>query len=214
MSAIKTLLLLCALMALSLASWAQIPDSTRIRKGNKDLMDQERRRDSLEAAYFLTHNYFEVSLEVNHAKVPIDGNIRIYASDKQLIYPANRIDNNRYLFGDLPDSVKFVLESGSIKIETGFMKRAFFKNGARMRFGTVDNILLLKRNWEDGKHVADFNDWTETKPYLDLIKDKKLIRAARRKQIESIDFVVFSPNSYKHGINITHTLIRPRSHKH
>lgn len=194
----------------SLATMAQTSDSLKLRQRNERLVEQKKRRDSLETVFYSTHDYFEVSLELNHEKVSITDGTKFYVTDGQKDYPSNRIDEGKYKFSDLPDSVKFGLEFDGIKLETGFIKMVFYKNGARLRFGHLDNILELKEKWEDGKHEDIFNNWTQTEPYLDLINDRKLIKAARRKKITAIEFVVFSPTVYGDGVKITFRTIRQK----
>lgn len=189
---------------------AQTSDSLKLRQRNERLVEQKKRRDSLETVFYSTHDYFEISLELNHEKVSITDGTKFYATDGQKDYPSNRIDEGRYKFSDLPDSVKFGLEFDGIKLETGFIKMVFYKNGARLRFGHLDNILELKEKWEDGKHEDIFNNWTQTEPYLDLINDRKLIKAARKKKIKAIEFVVFSPTVYGDGVKITFRTYRPK----
>lgn len=189
---------------------AQTSDSLKLKQRNERLAKQKKRRDSLEVIFNSTHNYFEIALELNHENVPITDNIQFYATDGKTTYQAIEIDNEKFEFKYLPDSVKFGLEFDSIKLETEFIKRNFYKNGARLRFGYFDNILELKEKWESGQHEDDFNGWRQTEPYLDIIKNKKVVKAARRNKLRPIEFIVYSPTVFGDGINITYKTFRPK----
>lgn len=206
----KISLLIFILTVTSLATMAQTSDSLKLRQRNDRLAEQKKRRDSLETVFNLTHNYFEIALELNHEKVSIPDNFQFYATDGQKNYQSNKIGKDRYEFNDLPDSAKFLLKLDTITLATDFIKRNFYLHGARVRFGYFNNILELKERWESGQYEDNFNDWTQTHPYLKLIKDKKIIKAVKRNKIKAIDFIVYSPTSYGDGVNITFWKFRPK----
>jgi hypothetical protein len=187
----------------------QASDSSRLKTWNARYKKSERRRDSLETVFNSTPAWFEISWELNHKKSPIPGNAKFYATDGKLIYESKKTDDHKYDFGDLPDSAKFGLRIDSIELETGFIKKKFYKNGAVVRFGYYDNILDLKAQWDKGKKDEGFEEWTEIgEPYLSDLKNKKLMKAAKRKIIKPIEFVSLSPRTFGDGVVHTYQKIK------
>jgi hypothetical protein len=193
----------------SLTTSAQTSDSVKLKKWNDRQIKGKRQRDSLETVFYSTSPFFKVSLELNHDRALTPANLHFYATDGIKKYEPKNIGDDKYEFVDLPDSIKFGLEFDTIKIETGFIKEKFYKNGAGLRFGYFDNVLAIKKKWDKGKKSDDFDEWTEIRePYLDIIKDKKIIKAARQNKIRPIEFISFAPRVYGDGVLQTFRNIR------
>jgi hypothetical protein len=88
---------------------------------------------------------------LNHEKTAIPDNAKFYATTGQKIYESRRTVDGKFEFDNLPDSVKFGLQFDSIKLESGFVKRNFYKYGAELRFGYYDNILKTPTEIEQRK---------------------------------------------------------------
>jgi len=197
-------LILVLLTMISLTTTGQTSDSIRIKKWSDRQVKAKRQRDSLEVVFNSIPAFFKISLELDHKEAPLPDNTKFYATNGQTNYESRKTGPDTFEFDDLPDSAKFVLEYDKIKLSTGFEKRNFYKNGAEMRFGYFDNVLKLKELWDKGKKDKDFDEWTEIRhPYLDIIKNKVSIKAAKKGKIRPIEFVAFSPRVY--GDGVTHT---------
>ncbi|WKZ58845.1 MAG: hypothetical protein QY309_13310 [Cyclobacteriaceae bacterium] len=203
------------LFLLTLTSWTtqgQVTDSVKLKTWNKRIERSEklkRHRDSLETIFNSVPPFYKITLELNHQQTTIPDGARFYATNGQQTYESKKTEDDKFMFDNLPDSVKFGLQFDSIKLETGFVKSKFFKNGAGLRFGYYDNILELKQKWDKGKKDEDFDEWTEIgDPYLTAIKDKKLIRAAKKGQIRPIEFVSVSPRTFGDGVIHTYQNVR------
>ncbi|MBA4145071.1 MAG: hypothetical protein C0523_04850 [Cytophaga sp.] len=146
---------------------------------------------------------------MNHKETIIPDKAKFYATSGAKNFKSRRIGQNKYEFDYLPDSVKFVFEFDAIRVATGFEKKTFYKNGAELRFGYFDNVLELKKQWDKGKKDEDFDEWTEIRqPYLDIIKNEEIIRAAKKGKIQQIEFVEFSPRVYGDGVAHTFQNVR------
>jgi hypothetical protein len=193
----------------SLICCGQSADSVTIKKRLDRQIEAKKVHDSLEAIFYSIPPFFKITLEVNHEKATIPDNSKFYATDGRNIFEPKKSDIDQYEFGDLPDSVKFALAFDTIKIETGFIKEKFYKNGAGLRFGYFDNVLELKRQWDKRKKDEDFDEWIEIRePYLTAVKDKKIIAAAKKGKIRPIEFVAFAPRVYGDGVIHTFRNIR------
>lgn len=184
--------------------YAQQVDSLSSTRFINEINYNGKLRDSLEKVFNSHPPYFSVKLEINQKEIQIPNNVKFYMLDgKNKSYP-EKIDKNGLLFSKLPDSAKFVLEWDTINIETGTIMKNQYNYGASLKFGYYDNILELRNLWEKNKKNEDFDEYTDIgQPYLRVLKNKKLLRAAKRKVIKPIEFVVFYPKSYGDGIMIT-----------
>jgi hypothetical protein len=189
-----------------------VTDSVKLRTWNKRIERSEklkRDRDSLEAIFNSVPPFYKITLELNHQRTTIPDGARFYATNGQQTYESKKTEDDKFVFDSLPDSVKFGLLFDSIKLETDFIKRKFYKNGAALRFGYYDNVLELKQKWDKGKRDEDFDELTEIgEPYLGAVKDKKLIKAAKRRQIRPIEFVSVSPRTFGDGVIHTYQNVR------
>lgn len=205
-------LLFLILFLLSVASWTtwgQTTDSVKLRKWNERSEKSKRHRDSLEAIFNSVPPFYKITLELNHERTTIPDDAKFYATNGEQPFEPRRKEDDKFMFDNLPDSVRFGLQFDSMKLETGFVKSKFYKNGGELRFGYYDNILELKQRWEKGKKDENFDEWTEIgDPYLAAIKNKKLIRAAKKGKIGPIEFVSMSPRTY--GDGVTHTFQKVR----
>lgn len=105
--------------------------------------------------------------------------------------------------------MKFGLQFDSIKIETGFIKRRRYKNGATLTFGYYDNVLELRKKWEKGKKDKDFDESYDIGPtYLTAVKDNEIIKAAKKGKIRPIEFIIFIPRVYGDGMVFTFQNVR------
>ncbi|QNR85404.1 hypothetical protein H9N25_02665 [Pedobacter riviphilus] len=187
-----------------LSSYAQQVDSLSITGFINEINYNRKLIDSLEKVFNSQPPYFSVTLENNQKEVQIPNEIKFYILDGMNKSYPEKIDKNRFLFSKLPDSAKFVLEWDSISIETGIIKKKQYNYGASLKFGYYDNILELRNLWEKNKKNEDFDEYTNIgQPYLRAIKNKRLLKAAKRKVIKPIEFVMFYPRSYGDGIVIT-----------
>lgn len=193
-------------------SWTtlgQTVDSVKIKKWNNRSEKANRQRDSLEVIFNSVPPFYKITLELNHQRTTIPDDARFYATNGQQTYEPKKTEDDKFMFDNLPDSVKFGLQFDSIKLETGFVKSKFFKNGAGLRFGYYDNILELKEKWDKGKKDENFDEWANIgDPYLAAIKDKKLIKAAKKGQIRPIEFVSVSPRTFGDGVIHTYQNVR------
>lgn len=202
-------LILFLLTVTSWTTWGQTTDSVKIKKWNERREKAGRQQDSLEIIFNSVPPFYKITLELNHVRTTIPDNAKFYATNGQHIFESRKTEDEKYVFEDLPDSVKFGLQFDSIKLETGFVKEKFYKYGARLRFGYYDNILELKQRWDTGKKDEDFDEWAEIgDPYLTALKDKKLIKAAKRRQIRPIEFISVSPRTFGDGVIHTYQNVR------
>ena len=196
------------IVMLTMISWticsAQSADSVTIKRRLERQAKAKHLDDSLSATFYSTPAYFKISFELDHKQTSIPDNAEFYATNGQANFKSRKTGQDTFEFDELPDSVKFVFEFDTIKLTTGFEKKKFYKNGAGLRFGYFDNVLELKKQWDKGKKDEDFDEWTDIRqPYLDIIKNKKIIKAAQKGKIRPIEFVAFSPRVY--GDGVTHT---------
>lgn len=190
--------------------FAQTADSVTIKKRLERQEKARRQRDSLETIFNATPPIFKIALELNHEKTAIPDNATFYATDGQRNYESKKSDLI-YQFDSLPDSVKFTLQFDSIKLTTGFIKRRKYEHGGSLTFGYYDNVLELRKKWEKNKNDWDFDEWTDIRsPYLTAIKDKRIIRLAKRNKIGPIEFIVYVPRVYGDATVTTFQTIRPK----
>ena len=191
--------------------WAQTVDSLAIKKRLERQEKASRQRDSLETIFNATPQIFKIALELNHSKTSIPDNSKFYATDGQKTYDSKKSDSVIYRFDSLPDSVQFTLQVDSIKLTTGFIKKRKYEHGGTLTFGYYDNILELRKKWEKGKNDWEFDEWTDIRsPYLSAIKDKRIIKLAKKDKIRPIEFVVYVPRVYGDATVTTFQTIRPK----
>lgn len=202
-------LILFALTLTSLTAWGQEIDSVKIKKRIERLARDKRVRDSLETVFYSESPFFKISFERNQENVPLPKGSIFYATDGKMKFESKRLDSVRYEFKELPDSVKFGLQFDSVKIETGFVKRRRYKNGATLTFGYYDNVLELRKKWEKGKKDEHFDESYDIGPtYLTAVKDNEIIKAAKKGKIRPIEFVIFIPRVYGDGMVLTFQNVR------
>lgn len=202
-------LILFTLTLTSLTAWGQDIDSVKIKKRIERLARDKRVRDSLETVFYSESPFFKISFEHNQESVPIPKGSIFYATDGQIKFESRRLDSVRYEFSDLPDSVKFGLQFDSKQIETGFVKKRRYKNGATLTFGYYDNVLELRKKWEKGKKDRDFDESYDIGPtYLTAVKDNEIIKAAKKGKIRPIEFIIFVPRVYGDGMVLTFQYVR------
>lgn len=196
----KTLLILTILSTCFSCYAQQIDSATKFKNEIRD----NRLRDSLEKVFHSQPPYFSIKLEINQKEATMPMNAKFYMlNGKDKFYP-DKTGQNELFFSTLPDSARFVLEWDSIHIETATILKKQYSYGARLKFGYYDNVLELRNLWIKNKRNEDFNEYTDIgQTYLRAIRNRKLIRAAKRKVIKPIEFIEFYPRSYGDGIVIT-----------
>lgn len=199
----KSLYIIIALLSY-FCSYGQKADSLPYSKFVKEINENKKLKDSLEKAFYGNPPCFSIKLEINQKNQTIPQSAKFYILDNATKIYSKAIGENRYQLLILPDSGKFVLEWDSVKIETGTIKKTQYNHGADFKFGYYDNILDIRSLWESNRKNDDFDEYTNIgQPYLRALKNKKLLRAAKRKIIKSIEFVIFNPRAYDDGIVIT-----------
>lgn len=174
-----------------------------------DIEKGRQHRDSSHAEFNKIKPYFFIKLEVNKQETELPKNAKLYATFRNSKFTALDLGNKKFEFKNLADSLQFTLEWDTIKVSTSKMAKVMFEHGASIKFGYYNNILALRAEWKSSRKNEDYDESSEMpRPYMMAIKDKRLIRAAKRNKILPIEFTVFNPIVYGDGIVLTTQTIR------
>ena len=199
------------LTVVSYEASGQVTDSVKVKKWTERREKARRQRDSLETIFNSVPQFFKISLELNHEKADLPDNSKFYAIGANKVYESKKSDNQTFQFDDLPDSVQFVLQLDTVKIKSGVIKKRKYEHGGYLTFGYYDNVLEIRKKWKEQKDDWDYEEWRNTaSPYLIAIKNKKVIRTARRGKLGPIEFVTYIPRVYGDPTVTTTQRLRPK----
>jgi len=180
-------------------------------KNQEQKIEADRRiRDSLCAAFYKEPAIIELSFEKNTEKVTLNNDYEFWIENyNQRINPKS-YGTNQFLADSISDTIAIVFQYYKDTLRFSGIKYGWIKYGASLRFGIIENLEDIRKEYSKHKRDEDFNEYLDLgQPYLRLLKNKKLKR--QKKKIGDIIFVVVSPRVCGDGAIMEILTIKPKT---